>query len=98
MKKVKRNHQEWMRDKLRFSHLRKDIPTMEKASSPKNKCKVSKSNRASIHKVSTLSLNRLTTEVLLSCRTTIFRSFKKNNSNHLLAELEPEQFTKANNL
>ena len=100
MKKVKRNHKEWKRDKLRFFHLRKDIPTMAKASSQKNKCKASKSNQESIHKVETytLSLERLTTEVLLSFQTIIFKSFKKNNSSHLLVGLERGLCTKANSL
>ena len=99
MKKVMRNHQEWKRDKLRFFHLRKDIQTMAKASYQKNKCKVSKNNRESIPKVktSTQSLERLTTEVLLSFQTIISQSFKKNNSSHLLAGLGRGLFTKANN-
>ena len=99
MKKVKRNHQEWKRDKLRFFHLRKDIQTMAKASSQKNKCKASKSNQESIPKVktSTQSLETLTTEVLLSFQTIILLSFKKNNSSHLLVGLERGLFTKANN-
>ena len=99
MKKVKRNHQEWKRDKLRFFLLRKDIQTMAKASSQKNKCKASKSNQESIPKVktSTQSLETLTTEVLLSFQTIILLSFKKNNSSHLLAGLERGLFTKANN-
>ena len=99
MKKVKRNHQEWKRDKLRFSHLRKGIRTMAKASSQKNKCKPSKSNPESIHKLktSTQSLDKLTTELLLSFQTIILQSFKKNSSSLLLAGLEPGLFTKANN-
>lgn len=73
MKKVKRNHQEWKRDKLRFFHLRKGIRTMAKASCQKNKCKPSKSNQVSIHKLktSTQSLDKLTTELLLSFQTII---------------------------
>jgi len=100
MKKVKRNHQEWKRDKFRLFHLREDIPTMPNPSFQKNKSKASTGNRKSIRKVIifTLSLERLTTEVLLTFQTIIFKSFKKNNSSHLQVGLEREQFTKANNL
>ena len=98
MKKVKREQQECKRDTLRFFHLRKDMPPMDKPSWVKNKWRVSESNRTSIHsqETSTLSLNSKTTEMF--SQMIITKLFKKNNSNHLQVGLVRGLFTKENSL
>ena len=99
MKKVMKNHQEEPRKKRLF-HLHKDKTTMFKSKALENNCKAFKSDQKGIIKmpIFTPIQSKLTTEVLSTFQTIIFKLFKKNNRSRLPVELELAQCTRASSL